>query len=207
MRYVGLRPASTPPHYVRVGQAPSHGPDCAPVRYQTIDIPPGDAGIERTARIMRDLILEGQGHPVVREHAERAVAGLPPGHPADEVRGVYDYIGANSDYRRDPVINEWIRTPWYLLKCEIEPWQARQRARKPQLDCDDLTGVSLAMLASIGFDTVIRVVSTLVTKQYNHVYGLAWLDRSRVLPIDLTRFRVAPSTPWPREYRAFEVAV
>lgn len=206
MRYLGGRPPAQPRHYVRVGQAPTHGTDCAPVRYQTIDIPPGDAGIERTAQIMRDLIREGQGHPVVREHAERAVAGLPPGRPALEVRAVYDYLGTNSEYRRDPVINEWIRTPWYVLKCEIEPWQQRQRSGKPQLDCDDLTGVSLAMLASIGFDTVIRVVSTLPTKQYNHVYGLARLDGRRVMPVDLTRYRVAPSTPWPHEYRAFEVA-
>ncbi len=206
MRYPGVRPPAAPRHYVRVGQAPTHGADCAPVRYQTIDIPPGDAGIERTARIMRDLILEAQGHPVVRDHAERAVAGLPPGRPEFEVRAVYDYVGANSEYRRDPVINEWIRTPWYLLKCEVEPWQQRQTSRKPQLDCDDLTGVSLGMLASIGFDTVIRVVSTLPTRQYNHVYGLACLDSRRVLPVDLTRYRVPPDTPWPREYRAFEVA-
>ncbi len=206
MRHPGLRPPPEPRHYVRVGQAPAHGTDCAPVRYQTIDIPPGDAGIEWTARIMRDLILEAQGHPVVRDHAERAVAGLPPGRPELEVRAVYDYIGANSEYRRDPVINEWIRTPWYLLKCEVEPWQQRRTSRKPQLDCDDLTGVSLGMLASIGFDTVIRVVSTLPTGQYNHVYGLACLDSGRVLPMDLTRYRVPPSAPWPREYRAFEVA-
>lgn len=155
---------------------------------------------------MRDLIRQGQGHPVVRNHAERAVAGLPPGHPALEVRAIYDYVGATTEYRRDPIINEWIRTPWYILKCEVEPWQQRRRSGKPQLDCDDLTALSLAMLASVGADVSVRVVSTIPTQQYNHVYGLAWVNGTTVIPVDLTRYRVSQNTPWPREYRAFEVA-
>ncbi len=155
---------------------------------------------------MRDLIRQGQGHPVVRDHAERAVAGLPPGRPGLEVRAIYDYVGTNTEYRRDPIINEWIRTPWYVLKCEVEPWQLRRRPGKPQLDCDDLTVLSLSMIAAIGSDVSVRVVSTIPTKQYNHVYGLAWVNGATVIPVDLTRYRVSPKTPWPTEYRAFEVA-
>lgn len=153
---------------------------------------------------MRELILEGQGHPLVREHAERAVSGLPPGQPVAEARAVYDYVGQRTEYRRDPIINEWIRTPWHMLG-EVDAYEARQSRKRPQLDCDDLTVLSLAMLASIGFDVAIRVVSTRPDRQYNHVYGLAVLGARTVVPIDLTRYRLPRTAPWPAESRAFEL--
>jgi hypothetical protein len=155
---------------------------------------------------MRDLIRQGQGHPLVREHAERAVGGLPPGQPLAEVRRVYDYVGARTEYRRDPVINEWIRTPWEIAQ-QVDDWEARRLPRRPQLDCDDLAVYSLAQLASIGFDTAVRVVSTRPDGQYNHVYGMVYVAADCAVPLDLTRYLVRDSVPWAPETRAFEVVV
>lgn len=192
--------------YVHVGAATDDGAACRAVRYQTRDIPPGDPGILETAHVMRDLIAEAQQYPVVRAHAERAVRGVPPGQPLQEIRAVYDYLGRRVEYRRDPRLHEWIRTPWYLLTCELD------RGQTPQLDCDDLVTLSLALLSSVGFDTAIRVVAiprpgVPDNREYNHVYGLVELGPSRVVPVDLTRYHVPSSAPWPLERRAFEVAV
>lgn len=187
--------------YIRLGQAPDAWSDCGAVRYQTIDVPSGDAGIRMTAEIMRDLIRKGQGHPVVRAHAEAAVRGLPPARPLEELRAVYDYIGDRVDYRRDPLINEWIRTPWYILACELD------KGIRPQLDCDDLTTLSLAMITALGHDAWIHVDSQPPARgEYNHVYGIAVAQGSRV-PIDLTRYHVDPRTPWPAEFRSFELPI
>lgn len=187
----------------RPGGARADGGLGRTVRYQTVDIAGGDAGIHQTAAIMCDLIRQGQGHPLVREHAERAVGGVPPGQPLAEVRAVYDYVGARTEYRRDPVLNEWIRTPWEIA-AQVDEWDARRLPRRPQLDCDDLTVYSLALLASIGYDTAVRVVSTRPDRQYNHVYGMVYVATDCVVPLDLTRYLVRDDVPWAPETRAFE---
>jgi hypothetical protein len=175
---------------------------CSTLRNQTVEIGRGDPGIERTVVVMRQIIQQATGMPIVRDHAERAVAGVQPGRPLEEVRAVVEYLRSRVNYRRDPITHEWIQTPWRVLACQIDQGQT------PQLDCDDLTVLSLSLLGSIGFDTVIRVVSTRPDGQYNHVYGLAELPRSNAAtPIDLTRAWAPRGAPWPVETRVWEVPV
>jgi len=149
---------------------------------------------------MRRLIRESTPHPAIRRHTERAVEGLPPGQPLEEIRAVYEYVANITDYRRDPYDVEQLVAPWSVLECTVD------QGRRPQLDCDDLTMLSLSMLGSIGFPTVIRVVSTRQDGQYNHVYGLAEVGEYLV-PLDLTRARQDPDAPRRPEMRAFEVPV
>ena len=199
---LGLRGGNQVRHvqYVPVGASSDDGRDCAALRHQTIEIRPGDPGIERTVDVMKQLIQAGAGVPVVRDHAERAVVGVSPGRPLEELRALVTYIKGHVNYRRDPVTHEWIKTPW-LVACQIT------QGRVPQLDCDDLTVFSLALAGSIGFDTIIRVVSTRRDEQFNHVYGLVELDDATVVPLDLVRAWAPKRSPWPRETRVMEVAV
>jgi len=119
--------------------------------------------------VMRQLIRDNRTLPTVRAHAEDAVAGVPAGDRVAELRALYDWITARADYRRDPNGAEWLQAPWAVLVCQID------EGIRPQLDCDDLTDLSLAMLESLGHDTALHVVSQLPSREFNHVLGLDYI--------------------------------
>lgn len=173
---------------------------CREVRVTRKNLSAGDHGIYETVEEMHRLIRESIGHPVVRYHAERAVEGIPPGQPLSELWAVYDYVDGLAEYRRDPDEVEYLQAPWWVLQCRAD------HGRVPQLDCDDLTMLSLSLLGSIGFPTVIRVVSTRPDGEYNHVYGLAQLGDAFV-PFDLTKARLTADMPRNPETRGFDTQV
>jgi hypothetical protein len=149
---------------------------------------------------MGELIRAGAEHPVVRYYAEQAVAGVHPRDLVGQAAAVRDWIGARVEYRRDPLLAEWLQTPWYVLRCQIE------RGKVPQLDCDDLTDLSLSMLGSIGFPADLRVVSTRPDQRYNHVYGLVSIGPER-WALDLTRTWARPGSQPARETRGRTIPV
>jgi len=128
--------------------------------------------------VMRQLVRDNRTHPIVRGHAEQAVAGVQAGARPYEARAIYDWITRRCDYRHDPNGAEWLQAPWAVLACQID------QAIRPQLDCDDFTDLSLAMLESIGHVTAFNVVSQLPTREFNHVYGLDYVGRD-ALRVDL----------------------
>lgn len=167
---------------------------CAAIRVHRESLAGGDAGILRTVRVMRDLIKENRGHPAVRAHAEAAVTGLGPMDPVGELAAVRDYLGARVQYRRDPNAVEWLQAPWMVLACQVE------RGIVPQLDCDDLTDLSLALLEAVGHETAIIIVSHRPDRQFNHVYGGSRI-RDAVVPLDLVELWRPPGARAPRESR------
>ncbi len=176
------------------------GDACAAIRVHREQLAGGDAGVVRTVRVMRNLIRANRGHPIVRDHAEQAVAGVPPGDGLAEIAAVRDYVTTRVDYRQDPNGVEWLQAPWLVLACQID------RGSRPQLDCDDLTDLTLAMLESIGHRTAMRIVSHRPDRQFNHVYGLDHVGGATV-KLDLVEtWRPAGRTP-PPETRALEVEV
>lgn len=172
---------------------------CTRVGIDRRQLEPGDAGIRQTAYVMRDLIRQGAAHPVVREHAELAVLGLGPKRQLGQALAIRDWVRDHAEYLRDSFRVEWLQTPWYVLTCKID------RGYKAQLDCDDLTDLSLSMLASIGFPTKIRVVSTRPDGQYNHVYGAVRVG-SQWWKLDMTKAWDVDEAGRP-EVRAFEIEV
>ncbi len=179
---------------------PHPGAGCGAVPVERWTIPPGDGGIYETVAVMLDLIKQSQGHPIVRRHAERAVTGIDPTDEAEEVRAVWRYLVERVSYRRDPFVTEYLQAPWWVLSCGVE------RGHVSQLDCDDLTMLSLAMLGALGIETAIRVVSTQPNQEFNHVYGLVKIG-GQWLPFDLTRAWQPPETLSAPETRSFEVEV
>jgi len=175
-------------------------PDCAAVRVRREQLAPGDAGIVRTLRVMRELVQVNRGLPVVRGHYEAAVTGAPIGDPVAEVAAVHRYLARRVEYRQDPNGVEWLQAPWVVLACQID------RGLVPQLDCDDLTDLELAVLESGGHRTAFRVVSHRPDRQFNHVYGLA-LVGDLAVKLDLVEvWRPAGARP-PAETRSLEMEV
>jgi len=149
---------------------------------------------------MRQLVRESRGHPIVRAHAERAVAGVSPGDALAEVLAVRDYLVRLVDYRQDPNGVEWLQAPWAVFACQID------RGTRPQLDCDDLTMFAAAPLEAIGHHTRFRAVSHRPDRQLNHVYGLVQIGREWAVLDLVESWRPEGRTP-PAETRALEVEV
>lgn len=150
---------------------------------------------------MRELVRENRGHPIVRAHAETAVAGVAPGDALAEVLAIRAYLAARVEYRRDPNHVEWLQAPWVVLACQIEA------GRTPQLDCDDLTMLSLALLEAAGFATAFRVVSHRPDRAFNHVYGLVELAPGDWRRFDLVELWRPPGAPAPTETRVLDQEV
>jgi len=174
-------------------------PRSGAVRAYLEKIGDGDHGIERTVELMTALIRDGIRHPLVRAHAERAVATVQPGDAFGEIDALRSYIGPRVRYRRDPIDVELLRTPWFIVE-EIDA------GRIPQLDCDDLTILSLALLGAVGFPTAIRVVSTRPTKEYNHVFGMVRV-RGDWYALDLTKAWLPKGYAGPQVTRYFDTEV
>jgi len=177
------------------------GPDpCQVVAIRRERLPRGDAGILRTVELMRGLVERARGHPVVRHHAELAVQGVRPGHALAEVLAVRDYVARHTEYRRDPRAVEWLQAPWHVLRCQVE------HGSIPQLDCDDLTDLSLSLVETLGHKTAFRVVSHRPDRQFNHVYGLVQVG-PEWWRLDLVDTWRPPGARTPAETRVLDVAV
>lgn len=141
---------------------------CAAVKVEVQDIPSGDAGVQMTLDAMRALIRESASHPAVRKHAERAVSGV---HPADHVgqlRAVWGYLTQIVTYLPDPTTSEYLQAPWWVLTCQVD------QGRRPGMDCDDLSMLAAALLASLGIETRLRIVSYDPDQEFGHVYPVAY---------------------------------
>lgn len=156
--------------------------DCERVEIDTYSLPPGEDAVFATAQWMSEIIARGAEHPIVRLHAERAVAHVAPDDYQGQVDAVQNYLGARYRYVRDPEPVEYLQTPWWLLKC------GAQDGRPMSGDCDDATMLSLSMLEAIGFPGWIELVSQPPADpgELNHVRGAVALPDGTTVPIDLT---------------------
>lgn len=156
--------------------------DCEQVEVDTYDLPPGEASVFATAAWMSEIIARGASHPVVRLHAENAVAGVDPTDYRGQIRAIERYLDGRYRYVRDPEPVEYLQTPWWLLACGAE------KRRPISGDCDDAVMLSLSMLAAVGFPWRLELVSQPPADpgELNHVRGAVELPSGEWVPVDLT---------------------
>lgn len=156
--------------------------DCEAVQVDTYGLPEGEAAVFETAGWMTEIIARGAVHPVVRLHAERAVAGVDPLDYRGQVRASERYLAARYRFVRDPEPSEYLQTPWWMLRCGAD------HERMIAGDCDDAVMLSLALLAAVGFPWRLELVSQPPAEpgELNHVRGAVELPRGEWLPVDLT---------------------
>lgn len=142
----------------------------------TIPIGKGMFASRNVLNIMRDIILRASKRLEVRQWAENMVAGLSCDY--DKALAIWEFVTENSDYQKDPRGFEYIKTPLFILD-EIS------QGKRPQLDCDDMTVLSLALLASVGVPVALRAASYRKDAMLTHVYGMAFIGKDKVwIPID-----------------------
>ena len=172
---------------------------CTVVPIDRRDLGSGDTAIYKTLQIMAELTIKAMSDPLVRWHAEDAVAGVPPGDDQAEIDAVRAYLRARVTYRRDPQPVEWLQAPGWVIQCYLD------KGRTAQLDCDDLSMLVAALLGSIGHRVAFRVISTLPTEEYNHVLVMVYPESGPPVRVDLTEAWLPDGFPQARETRADEV--
>jgi len=131
--------------------------------YGTIAVP------RRTGMKMREIILESADNLYVRKWAERMVENVTDRDEWGEANAIFTFLQNHTRYAKDPRGTEFIQTPPYVLKhIELE--------MKPSLDCDDYTVISLSLLRSLGYPTIIRITGYKSDRKFVHVYGMVKIN-------------------------------
>lgn len=146
-------------------------------------------------------IIYRQGHSLyVREWARNIILDIPPEDSFGEAEAIFNFVRDNLRYTQDPTGWEFIQTPEFLLKM-IEMGET------PMADCDDMTTLGLTLLRTIGFRVGMEVASWTPEGQFEHVYGLVWIDGDW-FPFDAIRQSATFGEPPQRQpERTFAVMV
>lgn len=143
---------------------------------QTIPIGKGMFASRNILNVMRDIVRRSSKNYTVRQYGESLTSGLMCDY--DKALAVWDFVTENSDYQKDPRGYEYIKTP-------LIPLDEISKGIRPQLDCDDMSVLSLSLLASVGAKVALRAASYRPDKRLTHVYGIVWIPKDRVwLPLD-----------------------
>lgn len=135
----------------------------------------GDQAVYTTVNRMRGIIQVSSANPLVRDWAKRILGDVPVNAALDEATAIHDFVRDNIRYTRDPKGIEFVQTPPVLL-AGIEEYLSGKSQSRPIGDCDDMTTLSLSLLKSVGFETVIKTVSFHPSGKFSHVYGMVNVD-------------------------------
>jgi hypothetical protein len=136
---------------------------------KTINIGSGTSAIFKTVHNIKKIIMNAAFQPYVRRWAENIVYSIPQGDKFGEARAIYDFVVESIRYTKDPKGLEFIQTPDLLLRF-IEADDIATG------DCDDITTLGMALLKSIGFDVAVKITSYSHKRQFQHVYGLVYVN-------------------------------
>ncbi len=148
----------------------------------------GDDAVRNTLILMTRIISEGSKDYYVRRWGERIIQGVNRGE-MDRLYSLFLFIAGNTQYQKDIDGVETLKTPRTTL-LEIEQGEV------PQLDCDCMTLLTLALAKSLGYKVAIRAISIHPDKVFRHVYGMCRVSGGDLesgkgtggwVPMDLTK--------------------
>jgi len=124
-------------------------------------------GAATTITAIRDAALSSQQNFAVRQLAELICEGIRSKDYLSEYLAIHNFVWGLTRYMRDPRTIELVKDPGVVCEELLE-------GGRPQLDCDDLTALELALLLSIGAQA--RIVTLAFQnlfykgeRQYTHV--------------------------------------
>ena len=157
--------------------------------------------IDDSIKVMREAVKIGLRDPYTRELAACIIRPCGARDDMCEVQAVWDFIEAHVKYVADP------RT--------VDTFTVLRRTLEMGIgDCDDLAIAECTILEAIGFQTSFRVVRTVDSSTWNHVYSVVHLPKRGPvgkLPLDHTLGRSKPGVQPPAnivaKYKDFPVIV
>jgi hypothetical protein len=148
----------------------------------------GDAGIEQTVQVMRQLVDEALADPDFVNQAVSIVSSAPAHDEIAEIKAIYSWVARNIRFVKDPVTKEKLYPPQQLLQIGAG-------------DCDDISMLTAALLMAVGYPARLVTVAAQsdAPTEFSHVYAEAEVPpgSGNWLPVDSARpdsqFGLAPS--------------
>lgn len=142
-------------------------------------IPPGDAGIKKTVRKMRELVREAITLPLPVETAA-LITSMYPCCGTERAHAIREFLVAHVVFNPDPVGHELLRTPMYLLK-QI------QRDGYTWGDCDDVATLGATLGMSAGLPARFVLLGFRPNAPFSHVFTeldtpQGWLELDTTAP-------------------------
>ena len=118
----------------------------------------GDAGVEQTVAVMRELVDEALRDPSIIRLAADIVRGVPAFDDYAEANALYDWVKQHIRFTKDPVNKEKLYPPAELLKIRAG-------------DCDDISMLLSTLLMAVGYPARLMTIATPgAPDQFSHVY-------------------------------------
>ncbi len=130
-----------------------------------VELGVGDDAIHNTLLLMRSVIQSASKDYYVRKWAEKIVEGVPRGE-IDRLYSLFSFLAGNTQYQKDIDGVETLKIPQVVLR-EIE------RGEIPQLDCDCMAMLTVALAKSLGYPVALRAISIHPDLVFRHVYGMS----------------------------------
>jgi hypothetical protein len=118
----------------------------------------GDAGVEQTVAVMRQLVDEALRDSSIIRLAADIVRGVPAFDDYAEANALYAWVKQHIRFTKDPVNKEKLYPPSELLKIRAG-------------DCDDISMLLSTLLMAVGYPARLMTVATPgAPDQFSHVY-------------------------------------
>ena len=141
----------------------SQSPDLGSLSFTIAE---GDAGIEQTVGMIRQLIHQGVRDVTVNRTALGIVQGVPPHEPALEAQAIYQWVRTNIRFTGDIYGAETLRPAAEILRVRGG-------------DCDDINGILLpTLLESVGIQSRLVTIAADDSRpeNFSHIYPEANLN-------------------------------
>lgn len=146
----------------------------------------GDAGVEQTIALMRELVDEALRDPSIIRLATDIVRPVAAFDDYAEANALYEWVRSNIRFTKDPVNKEKLYPPAELLKIRAG-------------DCDDISMLLATLLMAVGYPARLMTIAAPGSPdQFSHVYVEAEVPAGsgQWIPVDPARadsqFGVAP---------------
>ena len=127
---------------------------------------------EDRVKLIADLIEEGSQDPLIRETAIKITRHCKDKDKKCEVKAIYDWVKQNIRYIGDVTGRDSYHTARRILNLRAG-------------DCDDFTILICSLLASIGYEVGVRIISESPLKDFHHIYAICNID-GKWIPLDGT---------------------
>ena len=138
---------------------------------QSLPIPAGDAGVRETLRHMVKITRAYKAHPLIRETARAAVAGLGD-DPARKAAALQGYIKDSVEYCSDIWDVETLQSPVVTLGYREPRFGDYSDGGTASGDCDDQSVCLASLLLAVGVPGAFYAVG-LDGEPISHVFVLA----------------------------------
>lgn len=133
-------------------------------------------GAVQTALLIKSAAIASQQHPAVRQLGEEICRELRSKDYLSEILAIHHFVLANTRYMRDPKTIELVKSP---AKIVLELLSGR----RPQIDCDDGTALTAALLLAVGCSVRVVIVAFddvryKGDRQYSHIFTQALEPKS-----------------------------